>query len=89
MLNYIHELYQHELESKRLAFESDPGYRDALAKLNQRYEAIWDTGDHKLCEALYSSCFDLVHFSSRSAFYHGMRLGMALICWGGGGLSGL
>ena len=89
MTNYINELYLHELESGRLTLESDPDYRDTLAKLNKQYEAVWQTGDHNLCEELYSSCFDLVHFSSLSAYFHGMRLGMALICWGGTGLSGL
>ena len=48
MTNYINELYLHELESGRLTLESDPDYRDTLAKLNKQYEAVWQTGDHTL-----------------------------------------
>lgn len=89
MNSYINELYKFELESGRLDFEDDPGYRDVLSRFSQQYQAVWQAGDHGQCEQLYSSCFDLAHFSSRAAFCRGMCLGIGLICRGIGGLSGL
>lgn len=89
MIDYIRELYRLELESGRLSFENDPGYRSTLSQLNQQYEAVWETGDHKLCEQLYSSCFELADDSARTAFCRGMCLGMGLMCCGLRGLSGL
>lgn len=88
MERYIHELFQFELESGRLDFENDPDYRDALSQFDRQYELIWQAGDHKQCEQLYSFCFELAHFSAQAAFSHSMRLGMALMCQGIAGLSG-
>ncbi len=89
MTDYIHSLYIHELESGRLDFTSDPGYRKAINQFSPQYDTVYQAGDHRQCELLWSCCFDLVHYSSRAAFYHGMRLGMGLIGWGAAGLSGL
>ena len=84
MLNYINSLYELELESGRLDFESDLGYREALRCFSVQYEDIYLAGDPKLCEALFSSCFDLEYYVSRAAFSYGLRLGIALSRWGGG-----
>ena len=89
MIDYIHELYQHALMSGRLVFEDDPGYRDALSRFGQQYELIWQAGDHRQCEQLYSLWFDLAYFSGRAAFSQGAHLGMGLMGWSGTGLSGL
>ena len=83
MIDYIHELYQHALMSGRLVFE------DALSRFGQQYELIWQAGDHRQCEQLYSLCFDLAYFSGRAAFSQGAHLGMGLMGWSGTGLSGL
>lgn len=85
MERLLRDLYNVELEQNRLCYDRDPDYAADLAQFSQRYEQLFACNDHQLCEELWSGAFSLFDSTGRLAFAHGLRLGLRLAWWAGGG----
>lgn len=85
MDSFLRDLYVNELECKRLRYDRDADYTANLEAFSQRYELLFAQNDHRLCEELWSKVFSLSDSTGRISFAHGLRLGLRLAWWAGGG----
>ena len=75
---YLGSLYDFELESGRLSWESDPEYRRSLDAFHRSYDELWEQWDHPSSERLWSRAMELSDAGARCAFAHGFRLALWL-----------